>query len=159
VRDPEGYVNHGAAPTRFVQAGTFSVATCVVVGALLLEASARTHSGAFLVGLVVIVPVALLLSTLTIEFDDERVRWYFTGQLLPGSLSYAEIASCTAVKRIPLGFGYRVGFNKRAWIVSGRSIVSMIQASSGMEYIVGSNRAEAVCAELERRKAAAGLRP
>lgn len=147
------------APTRYVQAGTFSIATCVVVGALLLEAFAQAHSSAFLLGLVVVVPVALLLSTLTIEFDDERVRWYFTGKLFPGSLAYAEIASCTAVKRIPLGFGYRVGFNRRAWIVSGRNMVSIIQASSGMEYVVGTDRAQTVCAELERRRAAFALRP
>jgi hypothetical protein len=155
VRDPETFVI--GAPrgkvTRFVQIGTLGIFLCAGTALLLLAMAVSLHLTVLVLGIVAILLCGVLLSTLTIEVDDGGIFWCFTGGLFSRRVEFENVASFEPARWQRLSLGYRVWFNKRAWIVSGRNVVALQMADSAMQYIVGCDDPEAVCAEIERRRA------
>jgi hypothetical protein len=140
--------------TRFTQFGTFSVVTCCAIGCLSAAIAWATPQAIVELGFgsAICFGVAILLSQLTIEVSDAGVRWYFTGGLFGNGLDFDEIAAVTIQEVTPLGFGYRVGYKKAAWLVSGRNVVVFSRGGSDLQYLVGTSEPEAVRDEIERRR-------
>lgn len=137
--------------TRFQQFGIVSIVICVAIGAFITVQIGRTHPAQLAIADALIFASAILLSTLTIEVDDIGLRWFFTGGLFGSTLAYGEIATMTTRNVLPLGFGYRVGPSKRAWLISGRSVLVIQLSDSEMQYMIGAHDPEAVREEIERR--------
>jgi hypothetical protein len=155
VRDPETRVTGSprGEVTRFVQVGTLGIVLCAVTAAAILAMALTLHLTVLVAGIVAILLCGVLLSSLTIEVDDRGVFWCFTGGLLSRRVDFDDVGACEPTRCESMTLGYRVWFNKRAWIVAGRKAVAFEINGTAMQYIVGCNDPSAVCAEIERRKA------
>ena len=113
-------------PYRHTQSGAWIVIPCLAFAAL--DAAVAWRSGQWLpvVVLVVVIAVAILFSSLTVEVGDNELRWYFG----PGFWSYRlpldDIETVAAVRnRWWNGFGIRRGPGFRLYNVSGLDAVEL----------------------------------
>jgi len=157
VRDPETGMNAAARGevTRFVQFGTLSVAASLGVALLAFAQALALHVWEIAtIGIAIALIAGILLSTLTIEIDDQGIFWCFTGGLLSRRVEFTDVARCEPTRWQSMSYGYRMWFNKRAWMITGRGAMALDVSGSGIQYVVGCDDPAAVCAEIERRMTA-----
>ncbi len=135
------------------QRGTFTIVT-LLISALFIAAIAYTNTGstrwissALAIGMAIL---AWLFSSLTVNVDDNEVRWYFG----PGAWIYrmplADIAAARVVRNSWLyGFGIRKGPGFRLYNVSGLDAVEL-QLENGEIRRIGTDDAPGLAGALRR---------
>jgi hypothetical protein len=107
--------------TRFVQFGTLSVAASLGVALLAFAQALALHVWEIAtIGIAIALIAGILLSTLTIEIDDQGIFWCFTGGLLSRRVEFTDVARCEPTRWQSMSYGYRMWFNKRAWMITER---------------------------------------
>ena len=112
---------------RHTQRGTLILAACLASAALaaVLSRLSGHWTAAFIVPVVMIV-LAVLFSSLTVEVTDDGLRWYFGPGLWTYRLGFDEIASVAVVRnRWWYGWGIRIGPGFRLYNVSGLDAVEL----------------------------------
>jgi hypothetical protein len=136
-------------PYRHTQRGTWIVVLCLAFAAL--DAAIAWRNGQWLpaVVLVVLIAVAILFSSLTVEVSDNELRWYFG----PGFWSYRlpldEIETIATVRNHWWnGFGIRVAADFRLYNVSGLDAVELRLRSNEIRRI-GTDDPQGLAAALK----------
>ena len=113
-------------PYRHTQRGTLTILVCLVLAAL--DAALVWLSGQWPVAaaLLVLVVVAFLFSSLTVEVGDDALRWHFGPGFWSYRLALDEIASVEAVRNHWWnGWGIRIRPRFRLYNVSGLDAVEL----------------------------------
>jgi hypothetical protein len=103
---------------------------------------------------VIIVSAFVLLATLTVEVDAERVRLRFGVGLIGRSVAMADITACEIV-RTPVRWGWGLHWTPSGWLynVAGRDAVR-IELSGERAVIIGSDDAPALLRAIDSRRRA-----
>ena len=113
-------------PYRHTQRGTLTILVCLVLAAF--DAALVWLSGQWpaAAALLVLVVVAFLFSSLTVEVGDDELRWHFGPGFWSYRLALNEIASVAAVRNHWWnGWGIRIGPRFRLYNVSGLDAVEL----------------------------------
>jgi hypothetical protein len=115
-----------AMPYRHTQRGTWIVVPCLVFAAFDAAIAWRTGQWLPVVVLFLLIAVAILFSSLTVEVSDSELRWYFGPGLWTYRLPLGQIEMVTAVRnRWWYGFGIRKGPGFSLYNVSGLDAVEL----------------------------------
>ena len=113
-------------PYRHTQRGTLTIVVCLAMAAM--DAAIVWGSGqwAAAAALVVLIAVAFLFASLTVEVGDGELRWHFGPGLWRYRLALDEIETVATVRnRWWMGFGIRRGPGFRLYNVSGLDAVEL----------------------------------
>ncbi len=110
-------------PYRRTQRGTLTLIVCLLFAAI--DALIAWRSGQWS-PVVVLVAVAILFSSLTVDVGDDELRWHFGPGLWTYRLPLDEIKGVAVVKNHWWnGFGIRMGPSFRLYNVSGLDAVEL----------------------------------
>jgi hypothetical protein len=128
---------------RHTQIGYLTLLICVFAG-LVVTALTPSGAGRPWFGIIVVVVVGLLFSSLTTEVSPLRIRLWFGPGFPRRSIPLAEVASCELVRN-PWYYGYGIRRLPSGWLynVSGRDAVELTLKNGGRVRI-GSDEAEAL---------------
>jgi hypothetical protein len=113
-------------PYRHAQRGTLTVIVCLLFAAVDALIAWRSGQWSPVVVLIVLVAVAILFSSLTVEVGDNELRWHFGPGLWTYRLPLDEIKEVAVVKNHWWnGFGIRMGPGFRLYNVSGLDAVEL----------------------------------
>lgn len=113
-------------PYRHAQRGTLTVIVCLLFAAIDVLIAWRSGQWSPVVVLIVLVAVAILFSSLTVEVGDNELRWHFGPGLWTYRLPLDEIKEVAVVKNHWWnGFGIRMGPGFRLYNVSGLDAVEL----------------------------------
>ncbi len=113
-------------PYRHTQRGTLTIALCLAFAALDAVIVWRSGQWSAAVVAVLLVAVAWLFSSLTVEVGEGELRWYFGPGLWRYRLALAEVETAAAMRnRWWNGFGIRRGPGFRLYNVSGLDAVEL----------------------------------
>jgi hypothetical protein len=114
-------------PYRHTQPGISIVISCLLAGAIGGGALWRSGQWPPAIALTVLLfAVAIVFSSLTVEVNDDELRWHFGPGLWSYRLSLDEIKEVAVVKnRWWYGFGIRMGQGFRLYNVSGLDAVEL----------------------------------
>jgi len=113
-------------PYRHTQRGTLTVIVCLLFAAIDVLITWRSEQWSPVVVLIVLVVVAILFSSLTVEVGDNELRWHFGPGLWTYRLPLDEIKAVAVVKNHWWnGFGIRMGPGFRLYNVSGLDAVEL----------------------------------
>jgi hypothetical protein len=138
-----------AMPYRHTQRGIWITVLCLLFAAF--DAVVAWWSGEWLpfVVLVVLVAVAIVFSSLTVEVDGNELRWHFGPGLWTYRLALDEIESVALVRnRWWYGWGIRIGPNFRLYNVSGLDAVEL-SLRSGETRRIGTDDPQGLAAALK----------
>jgi hypothetical protein len=142
-------------PYRHTQRGYLIVLLCLAAAALDAALLWRTGQPPLLAALIVLVAVAMLFSSLTVEVSGDEVRWHFGPGLWRYRLALDQIEAVGVVRNNwwnGLGIRMRPGF--RLYNVSGLDAVEL-RLKSGEIRRIGSDDAERLAAALKSSAAPA----
>jgi hypothetical protein len=122
---------------RHTQRGTLILIMCLAAAAFGLAMSWRSgHWPPALIMLAVMIVVATLFSSLTVEVADNELRWHFGSGLLNYRLALDEISDVAVVRNQWWnGWGIRMGPGFRLYNVSGLDAVELRLHSSDIRRI------------------------
>ena len=113
-------------PYRHTQRGTVTLIVCLLFAAIDALIAWRSGQWSPVVVLIVLVAVAILFSSLTVEVGDNELRWHFGPGLWTYRLPLDEIKEVAVVKNhLWNGFGIRMGPGFRLYNVSGLDAVEL----------------------------------
>jgi hypothetical protein len=142
-----------AMPYRHTQRGTWIVVPCLVFAALDAAIAWLTGQSLAIVVLVILIAIAILFSSLTVEVSDNELRWYFGPGLWAYRQPLNEIEQVAVVRnRWWNGFGIRKGPGFWLYNVSGLDAVEL-RLKSGDVRRIGTDDPQGLEAAL---KSAAG---
>ena len=135
------------------QRGTLILILCLAGAAFALETSWRSgHWPAALIVLPVMIMVATLFSSLTVEVADQELRWHFGPGLWSYRLLLDEIEDVAVVRNQWWnGWGIRMRPGFRLYNVSGLDAVELRLASNAIRRI-GTDDAEGLVKVLRARR-------
>lgn len=128
------------------------VAMVVAVG--IVEAAAVLTADRLVPWIVVVlVPVTLLFSSLTIRVTPQALEWWLGLRMLGRTIPLAEIGTVEAIRtNLFEGWGIHLTWHGWLWNVSGFNAVS-IRLRGGTRYALGTPEPQAVIAAIERARA------
>jgi hypothetical protein len=140
-------------PYRHTQRGTLIMSLCLALAALDAAIAWRTGQWPPVVVLIVLVAVAFIFSSLTVEVDGTELRWHFGPGLWTYRLALDDIKAVAVVRNHWWnGFGIRTRPGFRLYNVSGLDAVELQLKSSEIRRI-GSDDPQGLAGAL---KAAGG---
>jgi hypothetical protein len=122
---------------RHTQPGTLILIVCLMIGVFGVAISWMAGDWKpAIVTIVIIVAVALMFSSLTVEVNDSELRWHFGPGLLNYRLPLAEIRDVAVVRNEWWnGWGIRVAPGFRLYNVSGLDAVELRLKSNEVKRI------------------------
>jgi hypothetical protein len=139
-----------AMPYRHTQRGLVTMLVCLVVAAI--SAAAIWRTGQWFpaaIAPIVILAVAIVFSSLTVEVGNREVSWYFGPGFWTYRLALDEIESVAAVRnRWWNGFGIRMAAGFRLYNVSGLDAVELRLKSNEVRRI-GTDDPQGLAAALK----------
>src|SRR3984957_15984536 len=146
-----------AMPYRHTQRGTWIVVSCLVFVVLDFAIAWRTGQWLPVAVLVLLIAVAILFSSLTVEVSDNELRWYFGPGLWTYRLALGDIETVAVVRNHWWnGFGIRMRPGFRLYNVSGLDAVELRLRSSDVRRI-GTDDPQGLAGALKAR--AGGVTP
>jgi hypothetical protein len=118
------------------QRGTLTIVLCLLFAAL--DALIMWRSGQWQLSavLILLIAVAAVFSSLTVEVSDSELRWYFGPGFWAYRIPLSEIQTVAAVRnRWWNGFGIRIAAGFRLYNVSGLDAVELRLKSSDVRRI------------------------
>jgi hypothetical protein len=141
-RDSGGRYHH-------TQPGTVILLTSLAVGAVAAAIAWRTGQMPLIPMLIIVFAVGLVFYSLTVEVDDDELRWYFGPGLWTYRLALDEISSVSIVRnKWWNGFGIRAAPGFRLYNVSGLDAVE-IRLKSGDIRRIGTDDPQGLAAALK----------
>ena len=138
---------------RHTQSGLAILTVCLAVGGLGAAIAWRTGQLPIIAMLIIVVAVALVFHSLTVEVEGNELRWYFGPGFWTWRLALDEIRGVAVVRNHWWnGFGIRMRPGFRLYNVSGLDAVEFQLKSGGIRRI-GTDDPEGLAAAL---KSAAG---
>ena len=138
-------------PYRHTQRGTLTFLLCLIFAAL--DAAIAWRSGQWMpvVVLILLVAVAILFSSLTVEVSGNELRWYFGPRLWTYRLPLNEIEAVAPVRNQWWnGWGIRMRPGFRLYNVSGLDAVELRLRSSEVRRI-GTDDPQGLAQALQTR--------
>jgi len=131
------------------QRGVFILLVCLVFAALAAAMLWRTGQPSILVSLIVLIAVAIVFSSLTVDVSGNELRWHFGPGLLSYRLPLDEIQTVAIVRNHWWsGFGIRMRPGFRLYNVSGFDAVEL-QLKSGDIRRIGTDDPQRLAAALQ----------
>jgi hypothetical protein len=129
-------VENVAMPYRHTQRGVLIVVLCLFFAAV--DAAIAWRSGQWLAvaALIVLIAVAAIFSSLTVEVSENELRWYFGPGLWTYRLALGDIETVAVVRNHWWnGFGIRMAAGFRLYNVSGLDAVELRLRSNDVRRI------------------------
>jgi hypothetical protein len=121
---------------RHTQRGTLTIILCLLFAALDVAIMWRSGQWQLAAVLVLLIAVAVVFSSLTVEVSDNELRWHFGPGFWAYRLPLSEIQTVAAVRNHWWnGFGIRMGAGFRLYNVSGLDAVELHLKSSDVRRI------------------------
>ena len=115
-----------AMPYHHTQRGTLILVTCLALAVFVAARRWRSGQWPMLAGLIVLIVVAVLFSSLTVAVTANELQWYFGPGLWAYRLPLDDIQTVAVVRnRWSNGFGIRIGAGFRLYNVSGLDAVEL----------------------------------
>jgi hypothetical protein len=115
-----------AMPYQHTQRGTLILVTCLALAVFVAAMMWRSGQWPMLAGLIVLIVVAVLFSSLTVAVTANELQWYFGPGLWTYRLPLDDIQTVAVVRnRWSNGFGIRIGAGFRLYNVSGLDAVEL----------------------------------
>jgi hypothetical protein len=135
-------------PYHHTQRGIFVMLTCLAFAALAAAMLWRTGQPSILLTLIVLIGVAILFSSLTVDVDGSELRWHFGPGLWTYRLPLGDIQLVAIVRNHWWsGFGIRMRPGFRLYNVSGLDAVEL-QLKSGDIRRIGTDDPQGLAAAL-----------
>jgi hypothetical protein len=135
-------------PYRHTQPGIVVLAVCLVIGGVSAAIAWQTELMPMIVTLIVLIAVAIIFYSLTVEVGDGELRWYFGPGLWTYRLPLDEIRSVGIVRNHWWnGFGIRKAPGFSLYNVSGLDAVE-ITLKSGDIRRIGTDDPQGLAAAL-----------
>ena len=132
------------------QPGTVILLTSLAVGAVAGAIAWRTGQMSLIPMLIIVFAVGLVFYSLTVEVDDDELRWYFGPGLWTYRLALDEISSVSIVRnKWWYGFGIRMAPGFRLYNVSGLDAVEL-RLKNGDVRRIGTDDPQGLAAALNR---------
>jgi hypothetical protein len=140
---------------RHTQPGTFTMFTCLVLGAVGAAMAFRAGEWPVSVALIVIMfGAAILFSSLTVEVSDSELRWYFGPGLWTYRLPLEAIQEVAVVRNHWWnGYGIRMAPGFRLYNVSGLDAVEL-RVGTGDVRRIGTDDPQGLAQALNAGRAA-----
>ena len=136
-------------PYRHTQSGTWIVISCFAFAAFDAAMAWRTGQWMMVIVLVVLIVVAIMFSSLTVEVSENELRWYFGPGFWIYRLPLGEIQTTTVVRnRWWYGWGIRRGPGFPLYNVSGLDAVEL-RLKSGDVRRIGTDDPQGLAAALQ----------
>lgn len=136
-------------PYHHTQRGLVILFVCLAVGAFGAAITWRTGQLPMIAMLVILVAVAVVFHSLTVEVDGKELRWHFGPGLWTYRLARDEISNVAVVRNHWWnGFGIRTAPGFRLYNVSGLDAVEL-QLKSGDIRRIGTDDPEGLAAALK----------
>lgn len=130
------------------QFGAVILAVCMAIGAVTAAVAWRAGSMPLIVMLIVLVAVAVIFNSLTIELEGRELRWYFGPGWWTYRLTLDEIRSVSVVRnRWWNGFGIRKAPGFSLYNVSGLDAVEL-KLTSGDICRIGTDDPQGLAAAI-----------
>jgi hypothetical protein len=118
------------------QRGTLTIVVCLLLAALDAVMMWRSGQWPLVAVLILLLAVAAVFSSLTVEVSDNELRWHFGPGLWAYRVPLSEIQTVAAVRNHWWnGFGIRIGTGFRLYNVSGLDAVELRLKSSDVRRI------------------------
>ena len=118
------------------QRGTLTIVVCLLLAALDAVMMWRSGQWQLAAVLILLLAVAAVFSSLTVEVSDNELRWHFGPGLWAYRVPLSEIQTVAAVRNHWWnGFGIRMGTRFRLYNVSGLDAVELRLKSSDVRRI------------------------
>jgi hypothetical protein len=118
------------------QRGTLTIVVCLLLAALDAVMMWRSGQWPLAAVLILLLAVAAVFSSLTVEVSDNELRWHFGPALWAYRVPLSEIQTVAAVRNHWWnGFGIRIGTGFRLYNVSGLDAVELRLKSSDVRRI------------------------
>jgi hypothetical protein len=118
------------------QRGTLTIVVCLLLAALDAVMMWRSGQWPLAAVLILLLAVAAVFSSLTVEVSDNELRWHFGPGLWAYRVPLSEIQTVAAVRNHWWnGFGIRMGTGFRLYNVSGLDAVELRLKSSDVRRI------------------------
>jgi hypothetical protein len=128
-----------ATPYHHTQRGTVVLVSCLALAAFIIAVTWHSGHWPVLAALGVLVLVAVLFSSLTVDVDGSDLKWYFGPGLWTYRLPLDDIETVAVVRNHwSNGFGIRVGPGFRLYNVSGLDAVEL-RLKSGDVRLIGTD--------------------
>jgi hypothetical protein len=136
-------------PYRHTQRGIVILAVCLAAGMLLAVIAWRTGQISMIATLIILVAVAVVFRSLTVEVGDYELRWYFGPGFWTHRLALDEISNVAVARNHWWnGFGIRSRPGFRLYNVSGLDAVEL-QLKSGDIRRIGTDDPQGLAAALK----------
>jgi hypothetical protein len=136
-------------PYRHTQRGTLTILVCLAFAALDGAIGWRSGQWPAAAVMVLLIAVAFLFASLTVEVGERELRWYFGPGLWSYRLALDDIATVAVVRnRWWNGFGIRMGPGFRLYNVSGLDAVELRLKSNEVRRI-GTDDPQGLAAALQ----------
>ena len=140
--------------TIFVTLIIVAIVTDIIIGVASAAATSGAKPGLLIISLVLLA-VAIALSSMTVEIDDRELRAYFGPGITAKRVALSDIAGAEVMPSSAWsGWGIRITPRGMLYNVSGRGAVE-ITLKNGNRFRIGTDEEENLKAAIER---AAGLR-
>ena len=137
---------------RHTQPGIVILVVCLIIGALGAAMGRQTAQTPMILMLIILVAVAVVFHSLTVEVSDGELRWHFGPGLWTYRLSLDEIRSVTIVRNSWWnGFGIRKAPGFSLYNVSGLDAVELALKSGDIRRI-GTDDPQGLAAALKAAK-------
>jgi hypothetical protein len=118
------------------QRGTLTIVVCLLLAALDAVMMWRSGQWPLAAVLILLLAVAAVFSSLTVEVSDNELRWHFGPGLWAYRVPLSDIQTVAAVRNLWWnGFGIRIGTGFRLYNVSGLDAVELRLKSSDVRRI------------------------
>ena len=123
-------------PYRHTQRGIAILVVCLAIGALGAAIIRQTGQMSMIPMLIVVIAVAAVFHSLTVEVSDSELRWHFGPGFWTYRLALDEIRNVAVVRNHWWnGFGIRIASGFRLYNVSGLDAVELVLKSGDIRRI------------------------
>ena len=137
-------------PYRHTQPGIVILAVCLVIGVISSAIASQTELTPMIVALTILIAVAIIFYSLTVEIGDGELRWHFGPGLWTYRIPLEDIRSVGIVRNHWWnGFGIRMAPGFRLYNVSGLDAVEL-HLKSGEVRRIGTDDPQGLAAAIEQ---------
>jgi hypothetical protein len=139
-------------PYRHTQPGIVILAVCLVIGVISAAIASQTELTPMIVALTILIAVAIIFYSLTVEIGDGELRWHFGPGLWTYRIPLEDIRSVGIVRNHWWnGFGIRMAPGFRLYNVSGLDAVEL-HLKSGEIRRIGTDDPQGLAAAIEQSR-------
>ncbi|HLX18087.1 MAG TPA: hypothetical protein VKS24_23095 [Bradyrhizobium sp.] len=137
-------------PYRHTQSGIVILVVCLAIGALTAAITWQTGLMPTIITLIILIAVAIIFYSLTVEVGDGELRWYFGPGLWTYRIALDDIRSVGIVRNHWWnGFGIRQAPGRSLYNVSGLDAVEIVLKSGDIRRI-GTDDPQGLTAALKQ---------